>query len=357
MKREIELMTGYLNSTQTNLLSILDRHDEIVSKLIDLPVHESTRLYFIGNGSSGEGARIASFLSVSVLGVLPLCVTPYSFTHGLVDAVRPDDIVVAISQTGTSHEVVESLRIAKGKSARTISLTATAGSPVAKEAEFPFVFPECVEHVGYKVTGVIGLLYAFWIVILGLAYHNVRITKTELYKNIEEIRSLTLRYDELASIATDWVEKNVDVFEKAKTISVLGTADLVETAMEFAIKSIEVQGRFSLAVETEEFLHGICATDPKDNLVILLVDGKSEAFVRRVYPVIRERGHDVLWIGQGAPREGLALEIVDSKQYTTAQFFPVVHASIIAWARLKGYGDIGTVVFADYQKQLKVREE
>ncbi len=357
MKHEIELMLGYLQSTQKGLDRLLNRSDDIITQLIDLPLHDSTNLYFIGNGSSGEDVRIASFLAVRMLGILPHCCTPYSFTHGLVDAVRSEDIVIAISQTGTSHEVVESLRLAKARGAHTIALTATKDSPVALNAEIPFVFEECVEDVAYKVTGVLGLLYGLWIVILGLAFHNVRITKTELLNNLHEIRTLNKRYDELVVKAERWTEKNVELFESHKTFTVLGTGDMAEIAMEFAIKSIEIQGRFSFAVETEEFLHGICAVNTPDNLIVMIVDPKSEAYARRVYEAIKSRKQDVVWIGQGALDNGLKLDMLKSEYYMSAQFFPVVHACLVTWARLKGYGDYGSTVFADYQHQLKVREE
>ena len=357
MKPQIELMLGYLNATQKNLSALLNRADELIAKLDHIPVTESTNLYFIGNGSSGEDANIAAFLSVKLLGKLPHCVTPYSFTHGLIDAVQAKDIVVAISQTGTSHEVVESLRLANKKDAYTISLSATAGSPVLTEAKIPLLFPECLEHVDYKVTGVLGQLYGLWIMILALALHNHKIDKAQLDAHLAEIKALNGDYDKLAKTTMDWVTKNGEVFENAKTITILGTGDLRETAMEFAVKSIEVQSRFSMAVETEEFLHGICAANPKDNLIILLVDPRSSSYNKRVYDVIVSRKQNVLWIGSDAPLEGLRLDLKTSATYSTIQFFPVVHACIIAWAIQKNYGDHGAEVFADYQKKLKVREE
>lgn len=357
MKPQLSLMLGYMTSTQKNLNSLLDRADELIVKFENITLKEATNLYFIGNGSSAEDANIASFLSVKLLGKLPHCCTPYSFTHGLIEALKPGDIVVAISQTGTSHEVVESLRLANKKEAITISLSATAGSPVLTEAKIPLLLSECVEHVDYKVTGVLGLLYGLWFIILALAFYNHKISRVQLDQHLTEIRTLTGRYDDLSKKTMAWVNAHVDVLDNAKTLSILGTGDLRETAMEFAVKSIEVQNRFSMAVETEEFLHGICAANPKDNLIILLVDPRSSAYTKTVYEAIVSRKQNVLWIGHDAPEEGLRLELISSETYSTVQMFPIVHACIIAWAIMKDYGDHGAEVFADYQKKLKVREE
>ena len=356
MKPEVKLMLEHLNSTQENLSALLDRADQLIAKLDHIGIHEATSLYFIGNGSSGEDAVIAANLAVKLLNKLPHCCTPYAFTHGLSEVLKPGDIVVAISQTGTSHEVVESLRLAKKKQAVTIALSATDHSPVMAEAAIPLLLPECVELVDYKVTGVLGLLYGLWIVILALAYHNRKLTKTDLDQNLNEIKHLNAQYDDLVKTTAIWVQSHLDRFDKAKTLTVLGSGDLAETASEFAIKAIEVENRFCVAVDTEEFLHGVCAANPVDNLIIMLVDTRSSAYSRKVYDAIVSRGQNVLWIGQDAPKEGLRLELIPSQTYSTALMFPVVHACIITWAMLKDYGDHGAEVFADYQKKLHVRE-
>ena len=55
----------------------------------------------------------------------------------------------------------------------------TVESPCAKLADIPVVLAECVEDVDYKVTGVVGLLYGLWIVLIGIALANHLIEKSE----------------------------------------------------------------------------------------------------------------------------------------------------------------------------------
>jgi hypothetical protein len=51
------------------------------------------------------------------------------------------------------------------------------------------------------------------------------------------------------------------------------------------------------------------------------------------------------------------VKLLDTKYFSTALFFPLVHGFIVAWAKAKDYGADGAKVFAFYQDRLKVREE
>ncbi len=357
MKKEIELMSKYLNQTQSQIEKILDRSDYLINLLKDIKLDDNSQIYLVGNGSSGEGARIAAYLVLELFNKNPIYVNPYQFAHYSYKGVKANDLVIALSQTGTSHLVVESVRLANKAKAYTVGLSATDPSPIIKEAQFPVVLDECVEKVDYKVTGVLGLLYGLWIIVLGVAKANNKITDADLNQTINQFKAINSKYDTLANLGKKWVEMNVDRLEESFTLTVLGSGPLVEIAMEMAVKSIEVQNRFSISVDTEEFLHGICAANAKDNVVMLMVDQESYEYSQKVYDAITARNQSVIWIGHKAPEQDLGFDVDIKGAFNTAYFMPVVHALLIEWASLMGYGDHGTEVFKYYQDRLNVREE
>jgi len=356
MKAEIQLMTHYLTTTQSSIEQLLGRYDEIVQKLQSVEVKPTTRFYFIGNGSSGQGVRIAAYFALKLFNQSPLCITPFQFTHYTHNVVKEDDIVIAISQSGTSHQVVESIRLANQVKATTIAISATEGSPVVLNADVSIVVPECIEKVGYKVTGVIGLLYTMWIVLIGIAYQNKGLSEAEVKQYHRHFKHLNQQYDIKANQASEWTTNNIELLDSYKTLTVLGSGTLTEAAMELAVKVIEVENRFVVALDTEEFLHGVCATDPKDNLIIMLVDEDSYEFSKKVYDAIKQLGQSVIWIGTKATEGDLLLDVDESDEFIVTQFLPAVHAMVIKWAQLKDYGDYGSTVFKFYQQELKVRE-
>jgi len=357
MKHEIQRMRAYLSTTQASIDHILNRVDSLVDQVAEVKILPTTMIYLVGNGSSGEGVRIASYLAMELFDRSPICVTPYQFTHSTFTVLHSEDIVIVLSQTGTSHEVVESLRLAKAHHAKSISLTATVESPCAKLADIPVILDECVEDVDYKVTGVVGLLVGLWIVLIGIALANHLIEKSKSKELLNQLIELNSRYDHYASVAEKWTKKNVERLESCFTLTVLGSGTLCETASELSVKSIEVQNRYSIAMDTEEFLHGVCAANPKMNLIVLLVDERTLDYSKKVYQAIKDRNQAVLWIGIDAPEGDLDLDLICSGKFSVMQFFPAIHSLLINWAELKNYGGIGTEIFAYYQNLLNVREK
>lgn len=357
MKHEIELMNKYLNQTQQQVDHILDRAFDVIESLKDIQLSETSNIYLVGNGSSGEGARIAGYLVLELFNKNPIYVNPYQFVHYNHKALQENDLVIALSQTGTSHLVVESVRLANKAKAYSVALSATDPSPILQTAQYPVLFKECVEEVDYKVTGVIGLLYGLWIVVLAIAKANRVIDEQAIKNTLNQLKDINSQYDSLAALAKKWTQENVDRLEESFTLTALGSGALVEIAMELAVKSIEVQNRFSISVDTEEFLHGICAANPTNNVVFLLVDRVSYDYSKKVYESLLARNQSVIWIGHQAPDGDLDFDVSVDGAFNTALFLPVIHALLIEWAALKDYGDHGSEVFKYYQDRLKVREE
>lgn len=357
MKKEIELMSKYLGQTQEKVDHILNRSEDIIDSLKDIQFTDKNDIYLIGNGSSGEGLRIAGYLVVELLNKNPIYINPYQFVHYSHQALKENDVVIALSQTGTSHLVVESVRLANKAKATTVVLSATDPSPILQEGQYPIVLEECLEEVDYKVTGVLGLLYGLWLVVLGVAKANKTINDQQVSETIAQFKSMNARYNSLVEISKEWTQKNIDRLEESFTLTALGSGPLVEIAMELAVKSIEVQNRFSISVDTEEFLHGICAANPTNNVVFLLVDKPSYEYSKKVYESLIERNQPVIWIGHNAPEGDLDFDVNVDNAFNTALFLPVIHSLLVEWAALKDYGDIGVEVFKFYQDRLKVREE
>lgn len=357
MKPEIVQMSKHLNQTQTKIDEVLKDYRTIIDQLSDVHLSPTSQIYFIGNGSSGEGARIASYLVLELFHQNAICVNPYQFVHYNHKGIKADDVVIALSQTGSSHLVVESVRLANQAKAITIALSATKNAPLLKVAQYPLLFEPFVEKVDYKVTGVLGLLYGLWLSVLGLALANEAISEEQLKETVQTFDLINSNYDQLVDVAKTWTENNVERLEESVTLSVLGSGALSEVAMEVAVKSAEIQNRFSVSVDTEEFLHGYCAANPKDNVIVMLVDEASYVFSKKVYEAIKTRNQSIIWIGYQAPENDLRFDCEVSGSFNTACFMPIVHSMLVYWAALKDYGDKGTEIFAYYQDKLSVREE
>jgi len=92
------------------------------------------RVVLTGMGKSGIICRkIAATMSST--GTPALFIHPAEATHGDLGMVTEDDLVVAISQSGTTEEVIELLRLLRRLGVTVIAITSNPGSPLAEAAD------------------------------------------------------------------------------------------------------------------------------------------------------------------------------------------------------------------------------
>ena len=92
------------------------------------------RVVLTGMGKSGIICRkIAATMSST--GTPALFIHPAEATHGDLGMVTEDDLVVAVSQSGTTDEVIELLRLLRRLGVTVIVITSNPGSPLAEAAD------------------------------------------------------------------------------------------------------------------------------------------------------------------------------------------------------------------------------
>ena len=97
-------------------------------------IARANRVVLIGLGASAQVAEDASnkFLRAGCNS------TAYADTHMQAIAVsqlRPGDVLIGISQSGTSKDIVESMKVARLHGATTISITSREKSPIARQSD------------------------------------------------------------------------------------------------------------------------------------------------------------------------------------------------------------------------------
>jgi D-sedoheptulose 7-phosphate isomerase len=150
--------------------------DEIVSVLLE--AYDSNRMvYLFGNGGSaalashfacdlGKGARNGSskrFKVISFTDNVPL-VTAWAndaryediFAEQLVNFVQPDDVVIAISCSGRSPNVIKALAVARNAGAFTIGLTGFQGGDMKELCDLCLIIPsdnmQIIEDLHLSIT-------------------------------------------------------------------------------------------------------------------------------------------------------------------------------------------------------------
>lgn len=126
------LRTIRIESDAVNALS--QRLDGDFTKACDLILNCSGRIIVTGMGKSGHiGKKIAATLAST--GTPAFFVHPGEASHGDLGMITKQDIVLAISYSGTSHEILTLLPMLKRSGIKIISMTGNPSSTLAEVAE------------------------------------------------------------------------------------------------------------------------------------------------------------------------------------------------------------------------------
>lgn len=127
----IDSISANMTNTILNTKNVLDRNQ--LSLAIEL-IQNSSKLLFYGVGASGLAANEAQsrFIRMGKTGV---SITDNHFQLMYSSACEETDVIVALSLSGHTKDIIESLTVAKKQNAKIIAITNYSLSPVAQLAD------------------------------------------------------------------------------------------------------------------------------------------------------------------------------------------------------------------------------
>lgn len=114
-----------------HLADILDQSFVDAAKLM-MGCHG--KVFIGGSGTSGSVARRMAHI-LSVTGTPAVSLSPMDCLHGGSGAITASDMAILVSHGGASSEVIECAKIARARGARVLSVTGSAGTLLAAQAD------------------------------------------------------------------------------------------------------------------------------------------------------------------------------------------------------------------------------
>ena len=116
------------------ILRLREKLDGVIEELAELCYNCSGRIIVIGLGKSGiVGRKLAATLAS--VGTSSYFVHASEAAHGDLGIITPDDIVIALSKSGRTEEILTIIPSIKRLGIKLVVFTADAISPMAKEAD------------------------------------------------------------------------------------------------------------------------------------------------------------------------------------------------------------------------------
>lgn len=134
-----------------SLVYLRDNLDDEFMNLVQLIQQSSGRVIITGMGKSGHiGRKIAA--TMSSLGTVSYFLHPAEGLHGDLGQITKDDIVIALSYSGQSDEVIGLISSIKKIGAKLVSITGKPNSLLEQSADLSIILPIISEASTYKLA-------------------------------------------------------------------------------------------------------------------------------------------------------------------------------------------------------------
>ncbi|MCO5969154.1 SIS domain-containing protein [Actinoallomurus soli] len=257
MRAEIGEQPAALRAT---LDALLPRMPEI-----GLLAQEARHVLFIARGSSDNAAVYGSYLIQTHAGRLATLASPSVATTYKKRLDLSGVLAVAISQSGKTEEIVESLDWAADCGARTIAVTNGEGSPLAEAAQIALVTKAGTE-VAVPATKTYTTQLAA-LAVLGIAL-GAEADVADLRRAPDEVERLIAATEESGALGPI-----VDGLAGVKGVVVSGRGIAYGTALELALKLKEACYLHAMGLSYADLLHGpIAVVDDETPAVLVAAD-------------------------------------------------------------------------------------
>ncbi len=301
IEREFELITESMDAAQKGgyahyMLKEIHEQEQVARELLHMldnsssvaPIAErmlkARNLYLIGCGTSYHACMLGSIYIANLAGkaAIPVLATQFIVQYG--PTLNNDDVVIFVSQSGETKDVLNALAVAKSKGVQSFGLVNVIGSTLTKTTDnwLPLT-------CGYEISVPATKTYSNQVIsFLYLALKMGRKTTTDLNVLPELIRktiaSSEAQMQQLQNIMDSWTDTYC-----------LGYGSTYPVALEGALKLKEVTDIHCEGLLSTEFKHGPLAAvrsgypilfiaGPED--VSLIVSGINEVSCRGARAIV-----------------------------------------------------------------------
>lgn len=235
-------------------------------------------------GSSDNAARYAQYLLGIENGLTAALATPSLFTHYGARPSMADALVVGISQSGQSPDIVEVVREGRRQGALTLAISNDAGSPLAEAAELVLPLLAGEERAVAATKTYTAQLMAIAMVSAALR------DDPRAWSQLEALPAQVQATIDLNHGAVGIAER----LREHSRLVVLGRGYNLSTAFEITLKVKETSGILAHGYSSADFLHGPKAVLDRSLPVMAVAPGRVFSDLDAVAALAREQGAPVL---------------------------------------------------------------
>jgi len=214
--------------------------------------------------------------------------------------ITPDDVVIAISQSGETADTLAAIKLAKSKGAFVFGVCNVVGSSIARETHagaYTHAGPEIGVASTKAFTTQITVLS---LIALKLAKEKGTLSKSEFHAYLQKMQLIPNKVQKLLEI-DDKVKEIASIYKDAKNCLYLGRGFNFPVALEGALKLKEISYIHAEGYPAAEMKHGPIALIDEDMplFVIATKKGHYEKVVSNIQEIKSRSGKIIAIVTEG----------------------------------------------------------
>ncbi|MCX4338634.1 MAG: KpsF/GutQ family sugar-phosphate isomerase [Lachnospiraceae bacterium] len=256
-----------------------DHIGEVFIEFLETIMACDGKVILTGMGKSGHIAKkIAA--TFSSLGTPAFYIHPAESLHGDLGMVTDRDVIIAISHSGESAEVLQMIPVIHRIGAKLLSITGDAGSTLAKHSDVAEILPQMEEacHLGLAPTSTTTaeLVYGDALAVTVSQLRGFRSEDFGLFHPAGALgRKLITTVSDIMVSGTDKPQVNSDVYLKEAIIELSRKkAGIVAVMQEDRIAGIITEGNLRRALEQEMDVYSMKVDEIMTRNPVCITEGK-----------------------------------------------------------------------------------
>ncbi|OFX88153.1 MAG: glutamine--fructose-6-phosphate aminotransferase [Bacteroidetes bacterium GWF2_33_16] len=260
---------------------------------------EAKRIIIIGCGTSWHAGLVGEYL-IEDLARIPVEVEYASEFRYRNPIITPDDIVIAISQSGETADTLAAIKLAKQAGATVLGICNVVGSSIPRETHagvYTHAGPEIGVASTKAFTAQVTVLAMIAIV---LGYERKVLSKKNYDELIKELHAIPTKIEKILKSNNNYLKVS-KLYKDATNFLYLGRGYLFPVALEGALKLKEISYIHAEGYPAAEMKHGpIALIDEKMPVVVLAIKDKTyEKIVSNIQEVKARKGIVIAVVSEG----------------------------------------------------------
>ena len=257
------------------------------------------RIIIVACGTSWHAGLVGEYL-IEEMARIPVEVEYASEFRYRNPIITPDDVVIAISQSGETADTLAAIKLAKSKGAFVFGVCNVVGSSIARETHagaYTHAGPEIGVASTKAFTTQITVLS---LIALKLAKEKGTLSKSEFHSYLQKMQLIPDKVQKLLEI-DDKVKEIASIYKDAKNCLYLGRGFNFPVALEGALKLKEISYIHAEGYPAAEMKHGPIALIDEDMplFVIATKKGHYEKVVSNIQEIKSRSGKIIAIVTEG----------------------------------------------------------